>query len=155
MSSRSFSSVFLLPQFFLWIWIAFFLISPSALFWIFALLLVEKTIMFDFTRVYQSLYTRFSWFCSFHSATVPGGLSSSHGIPPVHYSFEHNSIPSPAYTTICLAIPLLKGIPSISSFFATTKNAAKNIFVQVFFLMISLGVQTQQWYGWIKRQAIF
>ena len=32
-SSSCLSSVFLLPQFFLWMWISFFLISPSALFW--------------------------------------------------------------------------------------------------------------------------
>ena len=117
--------------------IAFFLISPSALSWIIALLLVEKSIVFDCTTVYQSLYTMFSWFCSVHSALIPGGHSSSHGIPPVHYSFEHNSIPSPTYTTICSAIPQLKGIPLFSSFFATTKSI--NIFVQVFFLIIFLG----------------
>ena len=110
MSSGScFSSVFLLPQFFLWMWVAaLFFNSPSALFWDFALqLLVEKSIMFDFTTVYQSLYSMFSWFCSFHSASVPGGYSSSHGISPLHYSFEHNSIPSPTDTTICSAIPQL------------------------------------------------
>ena len=33
-SSSCFSSVFLFPQFFLWMWIAFFLISPSELSWI-------------------------------------------------------------------------------------------------------------------------
>ena len=56
------------------------------------------------------IYAMFSWFCSFHSASIPGGLSSSHGIPPVHYSFEFNSIPLPTDTTICLAIPQLKDI---------------------------------------------
>ena len=56
----------------------------------------------------------FSWFCPFHSASVAGGHSSSHEIPPVHYSFEHNSIPSPAYTTICSAVPQLKGTPLFS-----------------------------------------
>ena len=142
MSSGScFSSVFLLPQFFLWMWVAaLFFKSPSALFWVFALqLLVEKTIMFDFTTVYQSLCTMFSWFCSFHSASVPGDYSRSHGISPIHYSFEHNSIPSPTYTTICSAIPQLKGILSFSNFFASTKSAAINIFVQVILPMISLG----------------
>ena len=120
-------------------WTVFFLISPSELFWIFALLLIEKSTMFHCTTVYQSLYTTFSWFCSFHSASIPEGLSSSHRIPPVHYSFQHSSIPSPTYTTICSAIPQLKGRPSFSSFFATIKSTAKNIFAQVFFLMISLG----------------
>ena len=111
-SSSCFSSVFLLPQFFLWMRIVFFLISPSALFWIIALLPVEKSIMFNCTTMYQSLYTMFSWFFSFHSASIPGGHSNSQEISPVHYSFEHNSIPSPTYTTICLAIPQLKGIHS-------------------------------------------
>ena len=103
--SSSFSSVFLLPQFFHCMWMAFFLISPSPLSWIIALLLVGKSIIFDCAKVYLSLCTMFSWFCSFHSASIPGGHSSSHGIPPVHYSFEHNSIPSPTDTTTCSAIP--------------------------------------------------
>ena len=60
----------------------------------------------------QSLCIKFSWFCSFHSASIPGGHSSSHGVPAVHYSFEHNNIPSPTDTTISLAIPWLKDIPS-------------------------------------------
>ena len=42
--------------------------------------------------------------------------SSSHGISPVHYSFEHNSIPSLTDTTSCLAIPQLKDIPWLSNF---------------------------------------
>ena len=140
MSSGScFSSVLLLPQFFLYMWVDLFFKSPSALFWVFALLLlVEKTITFNFTTMYQFLYTMFFWFCSFHSASVPGGHSNSCGISPVHYSFKHNSIPSPTYTTICSAIPQLKGIPSFSNFFATTKSAAMNIFVQVVLFMTSL-----------------
>ena len=93
----------------------YFLISPFILLWILALLLVEKSIMFDYTTLYQSLYTTFSWFCSFHSASIPGGHSNSCGISPVRYSFEHNSIPSPTYTTICSAIPQLKDIPSFSN----------------------------------------
>ena len=119
MSSGScFSSVLLIPQFFLWMWVAFFFISPSALFWIFALqLLVEKSIMFNYTTVYQSLYTMFSWFCSFHSASVPGSHSNSRGISPVYCSFKQYSILSSTYTTICSAIPQLKAIPSFSNFF--------------------------------------
>ena len=74
--------------------VSFFLISPSALFWIIALLLVETSVTFDRATVYQCLYTMFSWFCSFHSASVPGGHSSSHGVSPIYCSFEHNSIPS-------------------------------------------------------------
>ena len=119
MSSGScFSSVLLLPQFFLCMWVpALFFNSPSTLFWAFALqLLVEKSIMFDFTTVYQSLYTMFSWFCSFHSVLFPGDFSSSHRILPIHYSFQHISIPSPTYTKICSAIAQLKGIPSFSNF---------------------------------------
>ena len=115
-SSSCFSSVFLLPQFFFWMWIAFFLISPSELFWIVALLLAEKSIMFNCTTVYSSLCIIVSWFCSFHSESIPGGHSSWHGIPPVHYSFEHNSILSPTDTTICSAIPQWKDIPSFSNF---------------------------------------
>ena len=86
------------------------------------------------------------------------GYSSSHRIPPVYYSFENNNIPSPECTTTCSAIPQLKGIPLFSSFvlfFTTTKSTAKNMFAQVFFPLISLGVQTQQWYGWIKGQRSF
>ena len=119
MSSGScFSSVFLLPQFFLCMWVpAIFFNSPSALFWVFALqLLVKKSITFKFTTVYQSLYSGFSWFCSFPSASVPGNFPSSHRISPFHYSFQHSSIPSSTYTTICSAIPQLKGIPSFSTF---------------------------------------
>ena len=97
-------------------WISFFSISLSELSWIIALLLAEESITFDFTTVYQPLCTMFSWFCSFHSAPIPGDFPSSHRISPFHYSFEHNSIPTPAYTTICLAIPQLKGIHSFSSF---------------------------------------
>ena len=100
---------------------------------------MKKTITFRFTTVYPSLYKRFSWFCSFHSASVPGDFPSSHRISPFHYSFQHNSIPSPAYTTICSAIPQLKGVPSFSNFFATTESAAMNIFVQVILFMTSLG----------------
>ena len=117
MISHLFSSVFLLPQFFLWMWIVFFLISPSELSWIIALLLVEKSIMLDCATVFQSLYTMFSWFCSFHSASIPGGHSNSYGISLVHYSFEF-IIPSPTDTTVCLAISQLKDIHSFSSFFA-------------------------------------
>uniref|UniRef100_A0A5F8GUA0 SCAN box domain-containing protein n=1 Tax=Monodelphis domestica TaxID=13616 RepID=A0A5F8GUA0_MONDO len=93
----------------------------------------KNSITFNCTTVYQSLncdkgwkgfhpfhplsqYTMFSWFCSLHSASILGGHSSSHGIPEVHYSFEHNSIPSSTYTTICSAIPQLKGSPSFSNF---------------------------------------
>ena len=113
-----FFSVFLFLQFFLWMWVAaLFFNSPSELFWVSALqLLVRKSLMFRFTTVYQSLYTRFSWFCSFHSVSVLGDFPSSHRISPFHYSFQHSSIPSPADTTTCSAIPQLKGIPSFSSF---------------------------------------
>ena len=89
-----FFCVVLLPQFFLCMWIPFRLISPSALFWIFALLLVEKSIMLDCTTV--SVYNVLLVLL-LYSASIPGGHSSSHGIPSVHYSFEHNSIPSPTY----------------------------------------------------------
>ena len=105
----------LFPQFFIWVQIALFLISPSELFWISALLLVEKSIIFNCATVYLTLCTKFSWFCSFHFASILGGHSSSPGISPAHYSFEHNSIPSPTDTTICLAIPQLKDIPSFSN----------------------------------------
>ena len=158
MSSGScFSSVFLLPQFFLWMWVAaLFFNSPSALFWVFALhLLVEKSITFDFTTVYQSLYTGFSWFCCFHSASVPGDFPSLHRISPFHYSFEHSSIPSKTYTTICSAIPQLKGIPSFSIFFATTKSAAMNIFVQVILFMTSLGYRPSNGMAGSKEQIAF
>ena len=118
-------------------WIAFFLKSPSELSWIIALLLVEKSITFNCATVYQSLCIRFSWFCSFHSESIPGGLSSSHGIPPVHYSFEHNSIPSPAYTTTCSAIPQLKGMPSFSSLLPLQRAQLK-IFLHKSFSLWSL-----------------
>ena len=88
--------------------------KSSKLSWIIALLLAKEFITFNFTTVYQPLCTMFFWFYSFHSALIPGGLSSSHGIPPVNYSFQHSSIPSPADTTICSAIPQWKGIPSFS-----------------------------------------
>ena len=120
-------------------WIAFFLISPSALFWIFALLLIEKAIMFDCTTVYQSLYTRFFWFCSFHSASIPGGHSNSHGISPIHYFFEHNSIPSPTYTTLFSHSPNEGHSLIFQFFFAIAKCEAINIFVQVVCPLISLG----------------
>ena len=77
----------------------FLLISPSESSWVIALLLVTKSVTFDCDTMYPSLCTMF-WLCSFHSASLPGGLSSSHGISPAHYSFQHNSIPSPADTTI-------------------------------------------------------
>ena len=51
-SSSCVSSVFLLPQFFLWMWIVFFLISPSEMSWTIALLLVQKPIAFDGATVY-------------------------------------------------------------------------------------------------------
>uniref|UniRef100_A0A5F8G7Z9 WD repeat-containing protein 35 n=1 Tax=Monodelphis domestica TaxID=13616 RepID=A0A5F8G7Z9_MONDO len=78
----------------------FFLISPSGLFWVIALLLVEKSVTFDCATMYPSLCTMFSWFCSSHSASVHGGSPSSHGIPPVLYSFQHNLIPSPHLRTL-------------------------------------------------------
>ena len=149
-SNSCFSSVFLLPQFFLWMWRAFFLISPSALFWVFALqLLVEKTITLNFTTVYQSLYTRFSWFCSFHSASIPGVFPSPHRISPIHCSFPHSSIPSPPYTTICSAIPQLKGIPSFSNFFCHHKECGYEYFCTGHFIYDLFGVYAQQWYGWV------
>ena len=116
-------------------WIAY-LISPSALSWITALLLVEKSITFNCTTMYLSLCILFPWFCFFDFASIPGGHSSSHEIPPVHYSFEHNSIPSPADTMICLA---------------TTKSVAINVFVQVSFLMISLGINPAV--VWLDQRA--
>ena len=132
-SSSCFTPVFLFWQFFLWMWKAFFLISPSALFWVFALqLLVENYIKFNCTTLYQSLYTMFFWFCSFHSASVPGDFPSSHRISPFHYSFQHSthrSIPSPPYTTICSAIPQLKGIPSFSNFFKAIVFNCRSFFV--------------------------
>ena len=122
------------PQFFLRMWVAFIFKSPWALFWVFASqLLVEKTITLDCTTVYQSLYTEFSWFCSFHSASVPGGYSSSHGTSSIHYSFQHNSIPSPTYTTICSAIPQLKDIPSFSNFFCHHKEYSYKYFYTSYF----------------------
>ena len=138
-SSGCFSSMFLLPMFFLWMWIAFILTNPSALFWILALLLVEKSIVLDYTTMYLSLYTTYSWFCSFHSASVPGGHSISHGISPVHYSFEHSSIPSPTYIPQFVQPLPIEGHSFIFQFFATTENVAINNFVQVVFPMISLG----------------
>ena len=144
MSSRScFSSVFLLLQFFLCMWgAALFFNRPSVLFWVFALqLLVKKSITFDLTTVYQSLYTGFSWFCSFHSASVPGDFPSSHRISPFRHSFQHRSIPSPTYTTICSAIPHLKGIPSFSQFVVCLSVclSIKRAQLEIFFLGISLG----------------
>ena len=115
-SRECFSSAFLLPQFFLWMWVVFFLISSSGLSWVIALLLVEKSIKFNCVIMYHSLCTVFSWLFSFCSASIPGGLSSSHGIPPVHYFFQHNSIPSSSDTIIYLAIPQLKDIPLFFSF---------------------------------------
>ena len=74
------------------------------------------------TTAYQPLCTMFFWFCSFHSASIPGGHSSSHRISPVHYSFQHNSIPSPAYTTICSAIPQSRDTRSFFNFFCHHKE---------------------------------
>ena len=141
-SSSCISSVLLLPQFFLWMWVAaLFFNSPSALLWVFALqLLVEKSITFDCTTVYQSLSTIFSWFCSFHSASVPGGHSNSHGISPVYCSFEHNSILSPTYTTICSAIPQLKDIPSFSNFLPPQRVRLKIFLYKSFFLWSLWGI---------------
>ena len=51
--------------------------------------------------VHPSLCMKFSWFCSFHSTSIPRGLTSSYGIPPDHYSFQHNSIPLLTDTTTC------------------------------------------------------
>ena len=87
------------------------------------------------TTVYQYLHTMF-WFCSFHSALIPGGLSSSHRIPPVHYSFGHNSIPSPIYHN-SFSHFLIEGHSFIFQFFATTKSDAINIFVQITLSMTS------------------
>ena len=141
-SSSCFSSMFLLPQLFLWIWVAF-----SALFWVFALLLVEKSIMFHCTTVYQPLCTLFSWFCSFHSASIPGDHSISYGISPVYYSFEHNSIPSPTYFTICSAIPQLKGIPSFSNFLPPQR--VQLFLYKSFFLWSLWGINPAVvWLGW-------
>ena len=96
-------------------WRAFFLISPSALFWIIALLLVAKLITCDPLTVFQSLCTMFSWLCSFHSTSVHGGPSSSYRNQAVQ-SLERNSVPSPSYTTICSAIPQSRDTPSFSNF---------------------------------------
>ena len=111
--------------------------SPSELSWIIALLLVEKSITFNCVPVYQSLYTTVSWFCSFHSGSVPRGLS--HGIPQVHYSLQHNSIPSSTVTTICSVFPQSKGIPSFSNFLPPQRAWLWIFFIQVFLFIISLG----------------
>ena len=66
--------------------------------------------------------------------------SNSRGTSPVYCSFEHNSIPSPTYATICSATPQLKHIPSFCNFFATTKSEAINIFVHVVFSYDLFGV---------------
>ena len=154
MSSGScFSSVFLLPQFFLWMWVAaLFFNSPSALVWVFALqLLVERSITFDFTTVYQSLYTGFSWFCSFHSVTVPGDFLSSHRISPFHCSFPHSSIPSPTYTTIGSAIPQLKGIPSFSDFLLPQRERLWIFLYRLFYLWPFWGISPAV--VWLGRRA--
>ena len=141
MSSGScFSSVLLLPEFFLCMWVAFFFKSPSTLFWVFALqLLVEKIIIFDCTIVYLSLYTILSWFCSFHSASVTGDYSTSMEflqfiIPLSTVVFYHQHIPQ-----FVQPFPNWRTYPHFPGFFATTKSLDINIFVQVFFPMISLG----------------
>ncbi|XP_056656085.1 DPY30 domain-containing protein 1 isoform X1 [Monodelphis domestica] len=105
-----------LGKFFLWMWIAFFLISSSGLSWVIALLLVEKSVTFDCAIMYR-LYVQ----CSPGSSPFAGGLSSSHGIPPVHYSFHQNNIPSPSYTTIYSAISQSMDIPSFSNFLPPQK----------------------------------
>ena len=114
---------------------------------------MEKSITFNCTTVYQSLCTMFSWFCSFHSASFPRDHSNSRGISPVHYSFEHNSIPSPTYTTICLAIPQLKDIPSFST--SLPPQRVRLYFCTSHFPYNLYGVETQQWYGWVKGQTVF
>uniref|UniRef100_F6WII0 Vacuolar protein sorting 13 homolog C n=1 Tax=Monodelphis domestica TaxID=13616 RepID=F6WII0_MONDO len=58
-SSSCFSSVFLLPQFFLCMWIVVFLVDSSKLFRITALPLMEKSITFDCTTVYHYLQFTF------------------------------------------------------------------------------------------------
>ena len=131
---------------------SFFLTGPSCLFWIIALLLAEKSITFNFTTVNTSLFTMFFWFCSFNSSSIPGGLSRSHGIPPVHYSFDHNSIPSPAYTTICSAIPQLKGIPSFSRFLPLQRVQLK-IFLHKTFSLWSLW-GTNPAMVWVDQKAV-
>ena len=138
-SSNCFASVFLLPQFFLWMWLLFFLISPSVLFWIFASLLAEKSIMFNCTTVYQSLYTMFSWFCSFHSTSIAGGHSNSRGISPVHYSFEHNTIPSPKIPQFVLSFSNWRTFPHFPIFFWHHKECSYKHFYTSLFAMISLG----------------
>ena len=92
----------------------FFLISSSGLSWIIALLSVAKLITYDCPTIFQLLYMMFSWFCSFHSTSVHGGLSSLQGNQAVHHFLLHSSIPSPSYTTICSPSPQMRDTPSFS-----------------------------------------
>ena len=138
MCSRScFSSVFPLLWFFLCMWIVFFLIGPAELSWISALMLAEESMACDLTTVDPLLCTMFFYFCSFHSASIPGGHSSSPGIPPVPQSSGHNSIPSPADATTCSVIPQWKGVPSFSSFLPLQRAQLK-IFLHKSFSLRSL-----------------
>ena len=120
-SSSCFSPVFPLLEFFLCMWIVFFSISLRiALDQCIATSRGVHYIRFYLSvsaSVYNVLLVLLLSFC-----TIPGGPSSSHGIPPVYYSFEHNNIPSPADIPICSAIPHLKSIPLFSSFFCHYKE---------------------------------
>ena len=105
--------------------------------------------LYNVYSVYNALLLLLLWLCinSWRSFQFTWNYSSllvlwaqKHSIISIYNLFSHSPI---------------EGHTLVFQFFATTNKAAKNIFVQVFFPYDLFGVQTQQWYGWIKRQAIF
>ena len=88
------------------------------------------------------LCTKFSWFCSFCSASAHISPSRPLWSLPVHHSLWHNRIPLHSYTTTCSAIPRLMGIPSISNSWSPQKEQLYiflYMWVLFHFFMISLG----------------
>ena len=93
-----------------------FLICPSILFWIFALLLVEKTIMFNCTTVYLSL-------CTCSPGSAPFTLHQFLEVIPIHKEFlqfittfgtivfHHHQMPQ-----FIQPFPISMDIPSFSNF---------------------------------------
>ena len=88
----------------------------------------------------------------FHSASIPGDHSNAHGISPVHYFFEHNSIPSPTIPQFVQSFSNQRASPHFP-FFCHHKECGYKYFCASRFSYDLFWVQTPQCYGWIKRQT--
>ena len=117
---------------FLWMWMAFTIISPLEIFVILALLRMVKSIKISRHTLRLFLWTMISCFYSLQSASVHWNLWRIFKILPVCHFLYLNSIWLYLYATSCSATTQLMAIPWISSSWTSEKEVWK-MFLYVWF----------------------